>query len=138
MCAARGVLIYDDTSVDWHFVFMSASIWVNTFRRNADLYHPTDRPRLEVHPPPLHGAVHLLRLRQRLPERRPHAIRHRPLDLAKRQHRVRVHIVHLVCSSVLLYSTSCRVPGELYVCTDFPRFFRTDRLCGAKVAVLMW
>ncbi len=65
------------------------------------LRHPADRPRLEVHPPPLLGAVHLLRLRQRLPERRPHAVRHRPLDFAKRQHRVRVHTVYLV--SVCLY-----------------------------------
>ena len=102
------------------------------------MFFPTDRPGAQVYPPPLRRAVHVLWLRERVAERRAHALFHRPLDLAKCQHRVRVHIVHLVRPSVLLYSTSCRAPGELYVCTDFPRFFRTDRLCGAKVETLMW
>ena len=63
---------------------------------------PADRPGAEVYPPPLRRAVHVLWLRERVAERRAHALFHRPLDLAKCQHRVRVHSVHLARTRFVL------------------------------------
>ena len=97
--------------------------WDRHAYKALTLNNPLDRPRPEVHPPPLYGTVHLLRLRQRVPERRPHALRHRPVDLAERQHRLRVHVVHLVASAGLVLPHPIFPATELYVCTDSQMFF---------------
>lgn len=61
---------------------------------------------VEIRPPRLSGAVHLLRLRQRLAERRHDVIGRRPLDRTEWQQRVRVQPHPLNASSYLRTSSS--------------------------------